>query len=403
MRPIVSALCIMMIMSAGISRAQEPTDITCEALLTAAETTPDDGVYDRCGFGNADKAWQTWAPFVSAHNMKRALFELCRRYPQHQYGLLYCQKAIDLNYGPALVYFGDISFQNGNGSEALKYFSQAAKATDLSEDDVRRIQEKTGLLYLEQSAPYYNPQAGVKLLSKAAEKRSAVAGNAIGYILFSGYANTDPNWDRALRAFWKAALLGCPAAEENLGAFYLSEQGKISHDDAAYYMSLQAFTCTPFDKQAAQNPDCDCTEIAAKDKLYRERPYLYIGQTAADRVILQDKTGQNHTVRINDILPDGSQVAEITPALVVVWRADVRTPIARYPSDKCAQICLGKGTTQTRRPVSIKPYRFTFTPQECREIRYYAEKLLDTTQPYTGKAECAPTDTADQADLFMAL
>ena len=79
------------------------TDSACEKLLTQAEVNPNPDIYTNCGFDDPFRAWEVWAPFAAAHDMKHALYELCIRYPEHKYGLLYCQKAVDLNYGPALV------------------------------------------------------------------------------------------------------------------------------------------------------------------------------------------------------------------------------------------------------------------------------------------------------------
>ena len=66
--------------------AQTLSNEACEVLLAKAETDLNSDIYEDCRFNNPTQAWNTWAPFVASNNMKRAIFELCKRYPTHQYG-----------------------------------------------------------------------------------------------------------------------------------------------------------------------------------------------------------------------------------------------------------------------------------------------------------------------------
>ena len=377
----------------------------CEKLLMVAEETPNPSIYDDCDFGNEQKAWNEWAPFAAAYNMKRALFELCRRYPNHIYGNLYCEKAIALHYGPALAYRGHQSFDKGDIEGALNDFNQALKLGDLEEDEVLRITERLGILYSTEGTDHFSPRSGIALLVKAANGRSAVANNALGYLSYSGKNGLKKNPQKALEFFWRAILYGCPAAEENLGAFHLARQGKISEDDAAYYMSLQAMTCKPFDKTVNERPSpmakCDCAGIREKEALFKTQPYQYI-EMDGERVMLKDKNNQVHTVKQRDQLPDGSVVFEIKPTLVTLDKKGQRVFVNRYHAGQCVDYCLRSDIElPKRKPVGIRPYHLTFTKQECADIAYYAKRLIDTSKPYVGKEECLGPEMDETTKLLL--
>ena len=51
--------------------------------------------------------------------------------------------------------------------------------------------------------------------------------------------------------------------------------------------------------------------------------------------------------------------------------------------------CLKNGVDEpVRKAVQIKPYHLRFTPEECEDIRYYADHLLPEGSHYTGEVEC---------------
>ena len=171
---------------AGTAIAQELSNEACEKMLLKAEENPDPVLYDDCGFGDEVRAWNQWAPFATAHQMKRATFELCRRYPNNAYGALYCDKAVEMNFGPALLQRGEENLKSGNTKEALSFFNQAIKSGNLSQDEIQKITETLGFLYLDKNSSEYSPDSGIALLTKAAANRSAVANNALGYLSYSG-------------------------------------------------------------------------------------------------------------------------------------------------------------------------------------------------------------------------
>ena len=97
-------ICLVLIVFTVPVKAKNLTNLEkqrCERLLEIAEEKQLDEVYDSCGFDDETLAWYEWAPFASAKGYKKALYELCSRYPQHEYAELYCQKSADLNYAPA--------------------------------------------------------------------------------------------------------------------------------------------------------------------------------------------------------------------------------------------------------------------------------------------------------------
>lgn len=384
----------------------EPSIAQCEEMLLKAETTPDPNVYTVCSFDNEVRAWNTWAPFASSRDLKIALYELCRRYPGHVYHDIYCNKSAQLGYPPALMEMGFIKLKSNNVSEAQQYFTQALKTGQLTTDDNARISTALGLLYTNENTPHYQPEVGLALLSTASQARSAEANNVLGYYYYAAKHGLKQNLKESLVSFWRAALLGCPAAEENIGVFHLAQKGKISKNDAINYMEPQSATCEPASKKEAPGvvlrPDCPCSEILSKEKSFKSKKYLYITYYPEEtEALLRDLQGKEHKVKVGSFLPDGSYVSEIHPRALALQLDNARTLINRYHIGECVTYCL-QNKQVVSKEVYINPYRFRFTPQECADITYYAERLVDTSLPYTGKKECAPPDPKKTIQLDEA-
>ncbi len=388
----------------SVALAQNLSDEACEKLLTMAETDPNSDIYTDCSFDDELKAWNTWAPFVASQNMKRGIFELCKRYPYHQYGPLYCDKAEQLGFGPALMQKGNRYLKEGKINEALNYFNRALKTSDLSEEEILKITEDLGILYLTKG-PHYNPRSGVSLLSKAANNDSPIANNALGYLTYSGEHGVKKEHQKSLEYLWRAILYGCSAAEENLGAFHLARQKKITENDAEYYMSLQSFTCEPFDKNSVQDTpviNCDCKEIRTQEKYYQSAPYLYLDLLNKNEALIQDKQGNKYTVSVGDKLPDGSLVQGIKPTLITAKSETDKIFLNRYHTGFCVEQCLKYEPSEpTRKPVNIRPYHLTFTKRECADIMYYAKRLIDTSKPFIGKEECLGPEMDETTKLLL--
>ena len=387
----------------GTAMAQGLSNEVCEQLLLQAEEKPDPVLYEDCGFGDETRAWDQGAPFVTAHEMRRGIYELCRRYPGHPYGALYCDKAVKMNFGPALLKRGKEKLRADNTKEAIHYFTEAVKSGDLNQKEIQEITETLGVLYLKRG-PEYAPNSGVALLTKAAANRSAVANNALAYLSYSGDHHIRKDYKKALLFLWKSILLGCPAAEENLGAYHLARQGKITEDDAGYYMSLQAYTCEPFDKNITDNAPigCDCKEIQEKEKYFQSQPYLYLDLQQDGVVVLKNHAGETFALKKGEFLPDETIIQEISPTLVTFMKNGKKSFANRYHIGRCVNYCLTYGTTpQRRKPVVIRPYHLTFSKQECSNIEYYASKLVDVTLPYVGKKECRSTGMDEATRLLL--
>ena len=399
---LIATLCLGLIGTTAL--AGPLSDAACEQLLITAENHADARIYEDCDFGNEIKAWEYWAPFVSAHNMKRGIFELCKRYPDHPYGPLYCDKAIQLNFGPALIARGQKTLKNGKVKEALTYFNQALKTNDLGDAEIKSLTETLGIIYLTPDTPEYNPQSGLALLTKASRERSAMANNALGYLIFSGRSGVKANDPKALEYIWRAALLGCPAAEENLGAFHLARQGKITRDDAIYYMSLQAFTCEPFNKEIPVDlslAGCPCADILEKEAFLQSQPYLFLDMQDG-KALIRDKEGNSQLIKKGDFLSETMMVHEVKSNLITLIQGDKKVFINRYHIGQCVDKCLKQARQpQQRRPVGIRPYHFTFTQRECADILYYANKLVDTDLEYVGKKECLGPEMDETTKMLL--
>lgn len=393
----------------GGAAAQEkntPDIAQCEEMLVRAETEPDATVYDSCGFNDELRAWNTWAPFASSRQLKIALFELCHRYPEHTYHELYCDKSAQLDYAPALMEMGFIKLKADDVPAAQQYFTRALKTGNLTAEDSGRISAALGLLYTTENSPYYQPEVGLALLSTAATARSAEANNALGYYYFAGKHGLKQNMQEALTSFWRAILLGCPAAEENLGAFHLARQNKVTEADALNYIRPQALTCQPAAKKAVPaptfRPNCPCDEIRRQDSVFKSKKYLYITYLPEEvGAVVRDLQGKEYPVKVGTFLPDGSFVSEIHPRALALQRDNTRILLNRYHTGECVTYCL-QPQKITPPSVHIMPYRLQFTPQECADITYYAEHLVDTSLPYTGKEECAPPDPQKTIELDEA-
>ena len=376
----------------------------CQQRIILSEKEPDPSAYQECGFGDQRRAWDFWAPFASAYGLKRAIFELCQRYPNHPHGPLYCDKALELNFGPALLARGDRAYTAGQTSRALQDYTAAIKSGDLTAEERQSLTEKLGILYLTAGNDLKNPQSGIALLTRAANNRSALANNVLGYLVFSGQYGLKKNNVQALDYIWRAILLGCPAAEENLGVFHLARQGKISFDDAAFYMSKQAFTCVPFDKtdDSGVLKECACKDILKQEDYYRSQPYLFLDMIDSNRVTLQAADDTIYTVMVGETLPDGSTVQEVRPTLVTLTNQGRKILLNRYQDTPCVEKCIAyRDRHQERQPIRLRPYHLSFTPPECETIVYYAKRLMDTRLPYVGKVECQQGGALDEAARLL--
>ncbi|MBP5343538.1 MAG: sel1 repeat family protein [Alphaproteobacteria bacterium] len=289
------------------AQAQTLSMEQCLPLLQRAELEPNPAIYDQCGFNDVTIATTQWPPILEENKVAHALYEICVRHPKQPQSQAYCMMAAKLGDGPAVAWAGDIYFKKNQIPKAISYYNYALQRGGLPIERESQIITQMALLYVRPDSPYYNPTEAIPLLQKASQQRSALANNMMGYFTFAGLYGIPQDDKEAFTYFWRAILLGCPAAEENLGLFQLATQQKeLDKKTALNLMSQRIFSC----------------EASKKKEL-----------TVGD--------------------------------------------------------------------LTIKLYHLSFTPQECADLNYYAERLIDTNLPFTGKDKCAFSKDLSQISQFL--
>ena len=230
----------MMMTALGLSLstfAQFKQDVdACEPMIEAAEDDPSDEIYVECGFDDVQTALVHWAPLAEEKQWKNALYEIYRRHPNYPGIKTYAYKAAEFGHTKGLMLVGNELFEQGQVAKAMRYYNAASKG-DLSEEDQGIVAGRIGLLYAKPDSPYYDPKRAIPLLQKAALQRQALANNIMGIYTLFGMNGLTYNTIEAFKYLYRAQLLGCRAAEENLGFFYLGKQGKL--DGQVVYDELQ--------------------------------------------------------------------------------------------------------------------------------------------------------------------
>ncbi len=293
---LATCLCI-----SGISYAQFEFDVDgCETLIADAELEPSKTIYSECGFDDVQTAFVHWAPLAEQQRWKNAMYEIYSRHPNYPGIKTFIYKAAEFGHPEALVYVGDELFDQGKISEAMRYYNRAVRG-NLSEATQGRITGRLGALYANPESSYFDYKKAIPLLRKAALQRDALSNNIMGVYTLLGQNGVRRDPQEAFKYFWRAALLGCKAAEENLGFFMLGHQRQISSDMVTQEVSDRLYSC---------------------DELL---------------------------------------------------------------------------TTHNNLPIK----HFTFSPKECANINYYAERLVDTALPFVGKEECSfSADMNEMADFL---
>lgn len=379
----------------------------CRKNLLAAEEVRNTKVYTQCGFDDKYQALPRWSSWVQNHNMYQAMYELCVRYSDTLNGQKLCQKAVAGGNGPALLRQGDSFYEQKNYIEALQSYTNALKSPLLTEAEKGHIAEKIGVLYLNPQSSYYNPTKGLPVIEKASEQRGALSNNILGAYALLGLEKQQTNMEKAFKHFWRAILLGCPNAEENLGLFHLVRQNTITLDVARQLMQDKIFTCqsnnTPTEVQVESVPnDCNCAEVLQREQLVLQNPYQLLS-VEENHVILQGKDGRRIFADKETILDDGLHIQEIHKSAVILSNGKERYILNLAPNDTCVQIChqnqsVKKKVTKLPR---IKPYRLSFSSSECADILYYAERLVDTNLPFVGKKECGYSGQLETATQLL--
>ncbi len=402
-RFIFGLLCSMMTIPAMAQSFS--ISLECQEAVRAGENMRTPDIYAACGFDDRQKALVEWALWAEKEKAGQALYEICVR---HKEAEVYCQKAIQLENGPALLRTANKLYDQKEYTKAAGFYAKALKSPLLNEAEKGDIAQKMGLLYLNPESSYYNPQKGMPLVERAIERRGAEANNLMGVYALFGMQGVSQSAEESFKYLWRAVLLGCPAAEENLGLWHLAKQKKIDNTTLKAEMSKRLFSCVAPDYVAPEEVEkhhCNCEEVAERERLARLYPYrlTHVFDDSKGASLL-DKQGKEIGVQIGTVLPNGMKVNEIRKKAIVLTSGKGRMILNLAPKDDCPKLCQEQKTLAQTRAKTIKPYHLTFTPKECADILYYAERLVDTNLPFTGKEECQFSQDMDKTtDLLMAL
>jgi len=298
---------IFLLTSTTFVQAQTLSMQECLPLLQEAELKPDPTIYDQCGFNDVNKAIIEWPAVLEQNKLAHALYEVCIRHPKHPQSKRFCALAAKLGDGPAVAWAGDLYYKKDQIPKAMSYYNYALQRGGIPIEQEGQIITKLGLLYAHPNSAYYDPANAVPLLKKAALKRSALANNVMGYFTFAGLYGIEKDEKEAFSYFWRAILLGCPAAQENLGLFQLvTKKKELDLKTALDLMSQRSFSC----------------DASKADK-----------------------------VEVSDLV--------------------------------------------------INLYHMSFSQEECADINYYAERLVDTNLPFVGKKECSFSRDMQQINQFL--
>ena len=378
-------------------------NLECQEAVRAGESIRNDDIYSACGFDDRQKAMGEWTLWAEREKAGQALYEICIR---HKGAESYCQKAVQLGNGSALLREANKLYEQTDYTGAAGLYTKALSSPLLNDFEKGDIAQKMGLLYLNPDSSYYNPAKGLPLVEKAIERRGAEANNLMGVYALFGQQGVPQNAEESFKYFWRAILLGCPAAEENLGLWHLARQKKIDNKTALAEMSKRMFSCVAPEfvaPQELQKNTCNCPEVAIREEMAKRDPYRLV-EISGKKATLLDKEGQKNVVEVGTVLPNGMKVTEIRTKAVILTSGNARLPINLAPVDDCPELCKNQKSLAQTRAKTIKPYRLTFTPKECADILYYAERLVDTNLPFTGKTECSFSADMDKTtDLLMNL
>lgn len=377
----------------------------CKELLARAEKTGDLSVYDSCGFNDEKTAWNEWAGFVSQKQYKQALYQLCIKWPQHPYSQMYCEKSASLGYAPAMIEQGHRLMENGMGQAAVSHYTKALKTGMLTAEQEGQIAEQLALYYLEEGSEEYSPAKAVAFLQTAATRRSALANHMMGHLSYTGQYGVAQDDKQAFEYFWRAILLGCPAAEENLGLFHLVRLGKINRKTGAFHMQPTFATCQAGvnkPKRLDKPAGCDCDEVLSALPRYLSKAY-YLMEVNGQTALLKNAKNEPIVVSVGQNLTDGYHVLEIRTSAVILLKDGERVVLNILPDSDCIDYCQVAEEYEGIEDTEIKPYRLSFSPQECQDLMYYAPLLVDVTQPFVGKTECAGSLMMEQDPVLQLI
>ena len=409
-------LLLMGLIGLPSAQAVDVSDPCEKQLLDLEKSTEgiDEAVYDSCGFNDSVLVWSKWAPLAAQKNARKMLYEVCRRYPDHMYHDMYCQKAYHTKYGPSLAYQAEQLLKQEKIDDALQKAAEALNTQEMTTRQEGALLGAFAVYYLKKDDHRYQ-----SYLREASERYSPIANHISGIIAYQNAVDPDKAAQTAFKYIWRAILLGCPAAEENLGLFHLARQNKLDFQVAKNKMRDHMFSCDGTSNATADEPistemlNCRCQTVMKQEQAFREKPFI-LKKTEGTRAVLETKDGETYNVAAGDNLPGQAVVSEVHKTGVVITQADERIILNLYKPDECYTFCTRHHITENLTSeemkkriagdsVHIKPYHLTFTPQECENIAYYAKALLEENMPYVGQKECENESTTAQQNLIDLL
>lgn len=397
--------CICLALSIPAFSQTFSLSMECQEAVRSAENIRNSDIYTACGFDDSQKALGEWSLWAEKENAGQAFYEICTRHPNSYSSESFCQKAIKLGNGPALLRQANKLYQEKDYKGAATYYTQALKSPLLNNAEKGQIAQNMGLLYMNPESSYYNPKKGMPLIEKAIHRRGAEANNLMGVYALFGMQGVPQNPEKSFEYFWRSLLLGCPSAEENLGLFHLYKQRKIDTKTVQEKMTERMFSCTPPDfvePESIEKNTCNCNEVYERERLAKLYPYRLIKISPdMETATLIDKTNKKIDIKNGTQLQDKMVVSEIRQKAVVLLTSQTRTVLNLAPLDNCLQICEKTEKLNKIKTKTIKPYRLSFSTHECSDILYYAERLVDTNMPFTGKEECKFSADMDKASEML--
>ena len=395
---LVFLFCVGSVHSATLNSMDK---ISCQKLLKIAEKKEIEGIYERCGFDNEFLAWYEWAPFVSANGYKKALYELCQRYPEHDYSELYCQKSADLDYAPAYFALAKLALNRGEMNLYENHLNKVIELNDVkgklslkTEADLasRQAYEELGKLYYKKQDERTR-ELSLQYLQVAADLGSASAAHMLGVALSW---NLEPEQQVLSEKYlWQAILQGCPAAEENLGLINYLKQGRLHQNDAYTEIEKRSFSCQPSPKTSKKlfmsKKDCDCTQVLSWAESQKNKPFM-ISNIVANSALLKDKNGMEYSVVKGDKVSEGFVVEEVRPTAVIVRRVNERHILLYRDDIECVDLCVDSDVVSKKKASQLPPYAIIFSEEECQKLARGIETLTNPLKPFKGLPECQLQD-----------
>ncbi|MBP5535014.1 MAG: SEL1-like repeat protein [Alphaproteobacteria bacterium] len=398
---------LLMIGTANVYARMLPENekTACEKLLKLAENKQIDGVYDICGFNDEGAAWYQWAPLMSAAENKKALYELCKRFPTHDYAHLYCQKSADLNYIPAFYRLAKEAEEKKENGLYKEYLEKIVEQNDIrnkkrltTEEDfvTRQAYEDLAKIYLNSSVDK-DREKGLQYLQIAADAGDSSAAHTLGVLL---YWNQAPEQQALSKKYlWKAILSGCPAAEENLGLMGYLEQGRLYLEDARESIESHLYTCQATQSDTAswdkilKVEDCACPDVLDWFKRQKKKPFLVI-RLADKSAVLKDPEGNTYPVVKGDKIGNGFVVEDVRSSAVIVRRLSERYVLQYRTDTQCVDLCFNPNVIPKHFVKDLPAYELTFTKEECENLAAGIENLNNPMSAFRGLPECQLQDWA---------